>query len=224
MIALCATTGARQPQGLEHAGVSSLLTDSRPGWAAAANALLDLAASRGDDALFLDDDIELTADSLRFLWWPLIDAADVFGFTLFTNGTVTSAGFHATADGGLRPQQMLVDIMRPSLVAHVTASCLYIKREVLQAGIRFPVWPGQHHEDVAFTYDCWLRGFRVAYVPGVVHHHMNMAVGVGATKSLLPTFQQDRAINAECLRRWIAEHGVPQAIAAGQIPTGFRGL
>lgn len=217
---VCATLGRRSPQGLEHAGPHRLLTDSSPGWATAANALLESATG---DVLHLDDDTELTADSFRLLD-QCYDVADVFGFTLFTGGGITSAGFHATADGGLRPQTAMMDIFRPGLVAHVTASCLYIKRHVLEAGVRFPVWPGQHHEDVAFTYECWLRGFKVAYLPGVVHHHMDQAMRVGATKSTLPTFHADRAVNYDCLQAWIRERGVPAAVADGRIPSAWRAL
>jgi len=223
---LCATTGARQPRGLEHLPPHRYLTDGRPGWAPAANALLDQAAQYGDDALFIDDDIELTPESFRF-FDAVRDRAEVFGCTLFTGAAVTSAGFHAATDGAsvqLVPQRNLIDILRPGYVAHVTASCLYLTAPVLASGLRFEVWPGQHYEDVAFTYAAWLRGFRVAYMPGVTFHHMDMAVGVGATKSKLPTFHADRAVNHECLMQWIAAHEVAGAVRDGRIPTAWRGL
>jgi len=223
---LCATTGERCPRGLEHAESldwherNGYLTDSRFGWANAANALLDQA---NDDALFLDDDITLTPST--FHTFPEVDQhADVIGFTLFTRGNITSAGFHALPNGDLRPQGNLIDLFRPSYVAHVTASCMWISRQVIDAGIRFPVWPGQHHEDVAFTYECWLKGFRVAYVPGVVLHDLDASMGVGATKAKLADFNQQRAVNAQCLRQWIADNDVAGAVKDGRIPTAFRGL
>lgn len=224
---LCATTGTRIPLGLDSLPPHTLLTDGRPGWAQAANALLDQAAERGTDALFIDDDIEFTPDSLRLLTPDVLARAEVFGFTLFTGYAITSAGFHATLDGGapqLAPQRNIIDILRPGYVAHVTASCMYLTAAVLRAGVRFPVWPGQHHEDVAFTYECWLRGFRVAYVPGVVYHHLDLAVGVGATKAKLPTFHADRALNHEALQRWVREHDVAAAVRDGRVPMAWRGL
>lgn len=220
---ICATAGKREPQGLQHIDHAAYWTDTRPGWGPAANALLDRCAESGHDALFIDDDVELTAGT-----WALLakhyDDAELFGPTLFTGGAITSAGFHATPEAGLSPQANLLDLMRPSYVAHVTASCLYIKAAVLQQGLRFPLWPGQHHEDVALTFEAWLRGFRVAYLPGVAYHHLNVQVGVGATKALMPTFHADRAVNYERLQAWLAEHGVRAAIARGEVPTAWRGL
>ena len=58
---------------------------------------------------------------------------------------------------------------------------------VLTAGVRFPVWPGVHSEDVAFTYDCWLHGFKVLYVPNRAEHALEPN-GVGATKAQTTTF------------------------------------
>lgn len=211
---VCATLGQRDPIGLEYAGEHRLLVDGSPGWATAVNALLD----RSDhDVLHIDDDIELTPHSLSLLA-SVYDHADVFGFTLFTGGGISSAGFYTQPDGQLVPQRNTLDLFRPGLVAHCTASCLYIKRRVIDAGVRFPVWRGQHYEDVAFTFDCWLRGFRVAYVPGVVHHHMD-PVGVGATKAKIDGFNAARAVNHTELWRWIAEHDVAGAIRDGRVPT-----
>lgn len=221
---LVATLGQRAPRGLAHVGEHNLIVDASAGWATAANRLLDQSTR---DVLFIDDDIILTPhtfDAFR----AVRDHADVFGFTLCQPGTeqVTSAGFvmlpGASGHLDMRPLYALgaSTLFRPQYVAHVTASCLYIKREVIAAGVRFPVWPGQHHEDVAFTFDCWLHVFKVAYVPGLVYHELQSSTGAGATKSTLPTFEADRAINARHLAEWIAEHDIQGACRSGVIPIG----
>jgi hypothetical protein len=159
---LCATLG-RLPLGLEHVpGPHRLLTDGRKGWAAASNALLDEACAAGHDALFLDDDVEILPETFSN-WARYKPHADVFGWRLKTRaGRAISFGHCLMPNGWLLPN---FDSTRPAYVAHVTASVLYIKHAVLAAGLRFPDWPGLHSEDVAFTYDAWLHGFKVAYLP-----------------------------------------------------------
>lgn len=219
---LCATLGQRQPLGLEHIGEHRLQYDGSAGWAKSSNLLFDRSEN---DVLFLDDDIELTPTSLATLA-AVLPHADVIGFTLCTGESITSAGFEMVDNGGEYAMAARAGTawLRPGYVAHVTASCMFIKRRVLDAGIRFEVWPGQHYEDVAFTFQCWLAGFRVAYAPGLVYHHLNTGVGVGATKSMLPTFQRDREVNGQCLGRWIAERDIKAACRRGVIPVGPRGL
>jgi hypothetical protein len=220
---LVATIDAdRRPGGLQHLPEHRLLVDSRKGWADAANALLDQAAERGGDALFLDDDVTLYPSTLALLN-HYYDRAAVFGFTLVSGGGVASAGLVANASGGLTPPSDIRDILAPAYVAHVTTSAIYIKADVVRAGVRFPVWPGAHHEDVAFTYDCWLRGFNVAYLPGLVEHPLTQH-GAGGTKSADPAFNDKRATNAHHLSVWIQQRGVLEAIAAGRIPTKRWGL
>ena len=207
----------RRPGGLEHAPAHTVALDTRAPWAAAANALLDGAAERGHDALFLDDDVILHAASLALLP-AYYDKADVFGFTLMSGGGVASAGLVANGSAGLTPPESIRDILTPAYVAHVTTSAIYIKASVLRAGVRFPIWPGAHHEDVAFTYACWLAGFKVAYLPGVIDHPLTPH-GAGATKSSDPEFNPKRRINAEHLAVWVEQAGVLSAIQAGRIPT-----
>jgi hypothetical protein len=215
----------RVPGGLEHIGQPfRLLVDTRKGWAEAANALLD--AAKGD-ALFLDDDATLTATSLALLE-KYYGAASLFGFTLITpqggwerGWQVASAGMGADREGRLSHGTDVRDVMTPAYVAHVTTSAIYIKHEAIAAGLRFPVWPGAHHEDVAFTFDAWLQGFKVAYIPGLVEHPLTGA-GAGATKSASAGFAEQRTINARHLESWIREKDIVGAIAAGKIPLGRR--
>jgi hypothetical protein len=215
----------RVPKGLEHIGQPfRILVDTRKGWAEAANALLDKASG---DALFLDDDVTLTPTSLALLE-KYYDAASLFGFTLITpqggwntGWQVASAGMGADKEGRLTHGTDVRDVMTPAHVAHATTSAIYIKQEAIRAGLRFPVWPGAHYEDVAFTFDAWLRGLKVAYLPGLVEHPLTGA-GAGATKSASIGFQDARAVNARCLEEWKAERDILGAIAAGRIPLGRR--
>lgn len=211
---LCATLG-REPLGLGYAPQPNrLLTDARPGWANAANALLDQAAEAGHDALFLDDDVELLPETFAHFdrYYPL---ADVFGWRLKTRaGKAISFGHVLLSNGALWPN---IDATRAGYVAHVTASVLYLKHAVLAAGVRFPVWPGIHAEDVAFTYDCWLHGFRVAYLPYDAIHDV-AANGVGQTKTHDPRLQERQGQNQRCLALWMREQNVLGAAAAGRIP------
>ena len=211
----------RTPGGLEFIpGPFRLLVDARRGWSEASNALLDLAAAKGHDALFLDDDVTLTATSLALL--PLYrGTADIFGFTLITpteqGWRIASAGFGCAPDGNPVPAADMRDVFEPAYVAHVTASAMYIKNAVLRSGLRFPVWPGAHFEDLAFTYEAWMRGFRVAYLPGMVEHPIEG--GGGRTKAAEEAFHQKRAQNYQAFQGWGRDAGLQEAIAAGTIPT-----
>lgn len=228
MIVLCATLGQRMPQGLQFLGPMELRVSMVKPWAAAANDLLDYAAAQGGPALFLDDDIELTQHSLDWLMSLSREAAvpDVVGFTLCNGEQILSAGYAATVnvDNAVVLQPMrLPYVLQPFRCAHVTASCMWLSERALRA-VRFPVWPGQHHEDVAFTLDAWLHGLSVAYVPGLVFHHIDTQQMAGATKATDPHFAADRAVNAYHLQEWMNEHGVPQALRDGRIPVGVEPL
>lgn len=181
---LCVTTGQRAPQGLEHVPWEyRYLTDSSPGWGQAANALLDQASAAGHDALFLDDDVILTADTFSALA-DYRDKAEMFGFDLHDLSEQRQVGArHVRNDAGA-----IEDWVRPgpAYVAHVSTSACYIAHRVLAAGVRFPIWPGLHWEDVAFCFDVWAHGFRVLAIPGRVDH--DIAGGVGATKRHDPAF------------------------------------
>jgi GT2 family glycosyltransferase len=218
---LVATKTGAEPGGLQHAPEHRVCIDTRKGWANAANALLDRAATFGDDALFIDDDATLTETTFARLA-TYRDAADVFGFTLCeADGTVNSAGHCAVPGGWLLPRDRAL-AGTPCYVAHVSASCMYIGANVLRAGVRFPVWPGEHSEDVAFTYAVWLHGFRVAYIPGKVIHPLH--AGTGATKAQIPDLAERQAENTRQLRTWMTERFVHAAIEDGRIPRGWKEL
>lgn len=210
----------RRPIGLEYVpGDSRLLVDTSAPWATAANNLLDRAEH---DALFLDDDITLLPSTFDLLE-RYYNHADVFGFALLTpiaDGQaygIGAAGMLAQPNGQLIPARDAQAILTPHLVAHCTTSLIYIKHHVIAAGVRFPVWPGAHYEDVAFTYDCWLHGFKVMYLPGAAIHPLTN-VGAGKTKSESERFAERRALNEAHLKIWTIECGVPAAIARGEIP------
>lgn len=214
---LIATTGARMPGGLEHIpGEYRVLTDTRTGWARSANALLDEADYAGHDALFLDDDVTILPETFAAMqtWLPL---ADVIGFQLWDNARarIVSAG-HVLHGGALLPN---VRQQEPGYLAHVTASLLYIKRRVIRAGVRFPEWPGVHSEDVAFTYDAWLRGYRVLYWPSPALHDIQPN-GIGATKAHTESLADRLGQNTSYLHDWMAARGVWDAAARGDIPVG----
>lgn len=216
---LVSTTGKRLPEGLEHIPVEyCLLTDSRKGWARSANALLDMAAKAGHDALFLDDDVKILPETFAPLT-AFLPLADVVGFQLWDwqRTRVVSAG-HVYVNGALLPN---VRHAEPAYMAHVTASAMYIKHSVLASGIRFPDWPGVHSEDVAFTYECWLKGFRVLYCPAPVLHDIQPN-NIGATKARDPDLAARLGENTALLYQWMDAHGVYDAVARGVIPQGRR--
>src|SRR5688572_4999813 len=170
LLALLATApgNTRLPEGLPDD--VRLLVDTRAGWSEAANALLDEAARLGTGALFLDDDITWTPDAGRALL-AYQDSADMLGFDLHLPQGHRQFDVHhlLTAEGalvGINP-----DV--PCYVAHVSTSCCYLSaRLIADARVRFPVWPGTHYEDVAYALSAWMHGYTVAYVGGVVIHHM----------------------------------------------------
>lgn len=204
------------PEGLIHCPWPiDIHADIGPGWALAANRLLDIAAANGRDALFLDDDVTLHERSFDAVQQHY-DAAEVFGFRLRTPGGGASAGWEFTG-----PDSTMVaptGSQSPCYLAHVTTSCCYLKASVMQAGVRFPVWGGAWYEDVAFTFDCWLRGQRVAYVGGDVEHL------VGTTKLAQPDSYGRNDTNLAALHQWMADHDLPAKTSPdgqpGKIPIG----
>jgi hypothetical protein len=200
---LCATKGERQPQGLEHAPAHIYLEDTRKGWAKASNALLDKAAEEGADAFFLDDDITLLPETFEAMdEWRSLGA--VVGFQLRAGDRVISAGHYLSQGGILLPNP---DPFSAYYLAHVTASAMYIPHAILASGVRFPDWPGVHAEDIAFTYDVWLHGFKVLYWPSPVLHEV-AANGIGLTKTGEFNLGARLLENQRHLGMWMQEKGV----------------
>jgi GT2 family glycosyltransferase len=201
---LVACKEPKTPGGLEYLPGAFLrdwqvVYNCLPDWARASNHLLDYAAAKGSDALFLDDDVTLTETSLAGAR-AHYDAADLFGLDLHILATgERQAGARHTWDG-----QNTHDWTHPgpAYVAHVSTSAIYIKESALRAGLRFPVWPGVHWEDVAFCFEAWARGLRVMAVPGVVWHAIEG--GVGATKRHTPEFWARWAANKMAFEAWCA--------------------
>lgn len=236
MLDVCiATLGKRKPTGLRYLGTEGvdyrILTDSSAPWGAAANALLDASEN---DVLFMDDDIELlpkTVPPKCALNWLAPDA-DVIGFMLrdpFNTGKLPQGPYICSAQGGqVHPLPAAVGgaMLKPVYCAHVTASLLYVKRSAIDGGLRFPVWPGSHYEDVAFTMDAWVKGFKVAFVPLLAHHHMSNAAG--ATKGVDPDFEARRAQNLGLFQQWCIDNGIAEKIGtvipSQALPIGDDGM
>lgn len=193
---LVASKAGRTPQGLEHLGDYRLIVNDAAGWGAASNALLKEAASLGGDALFCDDDVTFTADSLAGVL-SHADKADIFGLDLHTLDHIRQAGARHTWDG-----TEIHDWVQsgPAYVAHVTASALYLTAASLKAGVQFPIWPGLHWEDVAFCFSAWATGLKVAAVPGLTYHAT--LGGIGATKRYDEAFWEKWHANRSRFYAW----------------------
>ena len=193
-------------------------TSTAKPWAKAANDLLDESAARGRDAIFVDDDIEILPETFEVLE-PLIPYADVFGFMMLRpGGSLLSGGHEATDDGTPFPMITEPAIHETAYVSHVTASLMYLKRSAVEK-LRVPRWPGQHYEDVAFSYDAWLKGLRVLYVPRPCLHDVTNE-NIGASKGKIPNFWELNGVNRQEMAQWAVGHGVREAIAKRVIPTG----
>jgi GT2 family glycosyltransferase len=206
---LVACKEPKAPGGLGHLpGGWRVVYNSLPNWAEASNILLDYAVARGGDALFLDDDVTLTAGSLDGVRAHYTDA-DLFGLDLHVLSTgERQAGARHTWDGA---QTHDWTYPGPAYVAHVSTSAIYIKATAIQAGLRFPVWPGIYWEDVALCFEAWTKGLRVLAVPGLVYH--DIEGGSGATKRHTPEFWAKWHANKAAFEAWCAERdlsGVPQ--------------
>lgn len=220
---LVACKETKAPGGLEFIGEFlhdwRIIYSSIPGWANAANALLDWSAREGCDALFLDDDTTLTAGCLAGVHAHYTEAS-LFGLDLHDLTGSRQAGARHILD----KEGALHDWVAPgpAYVAHVSTSAIYLKEDFIQSGVRFPVWDGIHWEDVAFCLDAWLHGFKVMAVPGYVHHAI--VAGVGATKRHTPEFWEKWASNRQAFGAWCGEHQIMQALARGDVPVGVREL
>lgn len=197
-------------------------------WAEGANKIIDDFASYGDHPFlcFLDDDITLLRHSFEDMFDQL-SGADVWGPMLVypqnRGGGIQSAGHVYTRIEGaeLSPLTQFPNaVLWPQYVAHVSASCFLISKKVAQAGIRFPVWPGAHYEDVAFTLDCWLKGFKVGYWPTPVIHDCND--GVGNTKGGDSDFEEKRRTNLMRLHMYYKDIDLPARLKDGTVPIAAR--
>lgn len=206
---LCATKGDRKPQGLENVPGGVYWEDTRKGWAAASNALLDRAAEEGRDALFLDDDVTLLPETFEDMQKWRGEA--LVGFQLRDGDRVISRGHYLSPGGLLLPNP---DPYTPAYMAHVTASAMYIPHAILAAGVRFPDWPGVHSEDVAFTYSVWLAGFRVLYWPSPVLHEV-AENGIGLTKVSEHNLGARLLDNSRRLGMWMQENQVLSKVPMG---------
>lgn len=219
---LIATLGKVRPSGLEHIPVPyRLFYDTSKPWAAAANRLFDQSEN---DVLFMDDDITLLPgfmDNVRKYY----DRADIFGFTLRMPDSFLpcGAGCSINPDWTLAHENLLplkfhnsdhVAITQTGYVAHVTASCMYVKKHVVQSGLRFQEWPGMWFEDVWYGIEAWKQGFKILYTPGDVLHSL------GATKNQ-HDYDSDRKakINAHKLISLCYEHDVFGDVRKGLIPS-----
>lgn len=202
MLTVLVSSKNRQPcAGLEHLGGDyRLIVDDTPGWSVSSNRLLDRASVYGDDALFVDDDVTLTADSLAGVR-QYRDRADAFGLDLHMLTGQRQQGARHIFEG---EAGALVEWNEPgpAYVAHCSTSAIYLSATALASGVRFPVWPGIHWEDVAYCLDLWRAGLRVLAVPGRVNHAIQG--GVGQTKRHDPMFwarwNENRALFSEAYR------------------------
>jgi hypothetical protein len=194
-----------------------VLTDEAAPWGEAANNLLNRSKN---DVLFMDDDIELLPKSIPpkpILDWLAGDAS-IIGFMLRDPnnvGKVPQGPYNCVVAGDRIdpvPATSGGAMLKPVYCAHVTASLLYIKRQAIDANLRFPVWDGSHYEDVAFTLSAWMHGFKVAYIPMLAHHLMSGAGG--ATKGVDPAFDERRMKNHQTFQDWCVVCGVGRSIGS----------
>ncbi len=195
---LVACKEEKTPGGLEFIGEHRVLYSTLPDWAEAANALLAQAQAIGDDAIFCDDDVTFTEQSMAGVR-RYYAAGDLFGFDLHDLTGARQEG----ARHGMAPDGALLDWVHPgpAYVAHCSTSAMYIKANALS--LRFPEWPGIYWEDVALCIDAWLHGFKVLAVPGYVHH--DIVQGSGATKRHTAAFWERWQTNKTAFERWCGE-------------------
>lgn len=208
---LVASKAGRAPGGLEYLGDYRLIVNDAAGWGQAANALLKEAATLGGDALFCDDDVIFTAESLAGVQ-AHAGKADLFGLDLHALDHTRQVGARHTWDGAT-----IHDWVErgPAYVAHVTASAMYLTASALKAGIQFPIWPGLHWEDVAFCFSAWAKGLKVAAVPGLTYHAIEG--GVGATKRDDEAFWEKWIDNRTRFAAWCKKHDL-KAVPKGAKP------
>jgi GT2 family glycosyltransferase len=201
-----------------------LLLNTRAGWSAAANDLLDDAATMEADVVFMDDDAEILPETFE-RWSEVEPWAEVIGFRL-----MDGSGSLAIAPGfECNPQDNAFMFGgRPVAAAGVAAYCAVVTASlmVLRASVvadrrvRFPEWGGAHFEDVPYGLSAWLYGHRVAYSPGTALHKIDPQRRVGKTRSADPDFDAGRDRNWRELMAWWEAFDIKGALARGVIPTG----
>jgi O-antigen biosynthesis protein len=165
-------------------------------WSEAINAGL---AESKNDVLICDDDIVLYPDTFKDLE-DNFDKADIFGFKLlFPSRKIQHAGGFITETIGHRGFGEDQDTYNePEFVDHVTASLMYIKKEVIEKiGGMATDYPGYQFEDVDFNIRAKKAGFKIMYLPGKAIHYESF------TKKLDPEFNEKLNLNyAEIKRRY----------------------
>lgn len=192
--------------------------ETRPGWSAASNTLLDRAAEARADVLFMDDDVTLTEET--FANWARVEPhAEVVGFGLVdeAGGPAIAPGYqlHSAGLGGFGGR--LHD--DPAYCAVVTASLMVLRAPVVADPIvRFPIWPGHHFEDLPYCLLAWIGGYRVAFAGGRAIHRVHPTRRVGLARSSDPEFDAKRHQNWMQLSAWWDALSVSNAVAEGLIP------
>lgn len=155
-------------------------------WAEAIN--LGLTKTSGNDVILLDDDVFIN-DKTFSLVNEYYDKADIFGFKLlFPDKKVQHAGGIVRQEGIGHIGWKADDdgsYDKPLYVCHVTTSCIYIKRHVLDVLKGMSIMPGQQMEDVDFNFRALKAGFKILYLPSPAIHMES------ATKRFFPEFQKD---------------------------------
>lgn len=158
-------------------------------WAEAVN--LGIEKTSGNDIILLDDDVFINHETFSLVN-TYYDKADIFGFKLYfpdrriqhaggivRNGSISHIGWQDTNKD---------EYDKARYVCHVTTSCIYIKRRVIDALKGMTVMPGQQMEDVDFSFRALKAGFKIMYLPSKAIHMES------ATKRFFPNFQKDIGI------------------------------
>lgn len=154
-------------------------------WPEAINHGLD--ESTGD-VILMDDDIRLTEDTFND-FDKYYDKADIFGFKLlFENGLIQHAGgfFKNGGIGHIGWNNKDCGLFNtPYYCCHVTASLIYIKRNVIEKlkGMARD-YEGYQFEDVDFSFRALKEGFKMMYLPNKAIHLES------ESKNTLPDFAE----------------------------------
>jgi GT2 family glycosyltransferase len=145
------------------------------------------------DVLLMDDDVELLPDTFKG-FDP--EAADVVGFKLlFPDETIQHAGVfvHLHGVGHIGFKQPASEFNYSQRVCAVTASLMYIHREVIDEIGQITQWDGYQFEDTDFCFRAFKAGFTLVTTPATAIHHESQ------TKKLLPDFEAKLQTNMKKL-------------------------